>query len=283
MAARRVVDVTPEIGLRAWSGPTHNMSSAHRHHDLEFNYVIRGAMTYLIGGEVATIPEGRLGVMWAALPHQTIQVDDRTRVFWICVPLTRALLWGLPEPFTRELLSRGLIVDSEHRPSDLPMLDQWDQDLRRDSEMRRSLVLREVEARLHRLALDAALRLAADRRPARRRRAAHAGVASAVQRMAEFIAHRFHEPISVQAVADVAALHPNYAMTLFRSQTGMTINDYITRQRVAHAQRLLATTEAPILDVGYDSGFGSPSRFFQAFKEHAGCSPRQFRLKLTRG
>lgn len=101
--------------------------------------------------------------------------------------------------------------------------------------------------------------------------------------MAGYIASHYQEPITVQDVADEVMLHPNYAMTVFRKQVGVTINAYITRQRLAHAQRMLVTTDASILDVGLDSGFGSPSRFFQAFKKEVGCSPRAFRLQLGMG
>ncbi|MEO6907096.1 MAG: helix-turn-helix domain-containing protein, partial [Abditibacteriaceae bacterium] len=61
----------------------------------------------------------------------------------------------------------------------------------------------------------------------------------------------------------------------------VTLNMYLTRQRVAHAQRLLAMTALPILDVAAESGFNSISRFYEAFKTESGCTPRAFRKRLA--
>lgn len=73
-------------------------------------------------------------------------------------------------------------------------------------------------------------------------------------------------------------LHPNYAMTLFRRHYGMTLSTYLTRLRVCQAQRLLVSTELEISRVAFETGFGSISRFYEAFKEISGQTPRQYRL-----
>jgi AraC-like DNA-binding protein len=100
-------------------------------------------------------------------------------------------------------------------------------------------------------------------------------------KMAELISQKFHQALSVDEIAQHVNLHPGYAMTLFRQQTGVTLNTYLTRQRVAHAQRLLAMTALPILEVAAESGFHSVSRFYDAFKTESGCTPREFRKRLV--
>ena len=84
-------------------------------------------------------------------------------------------------------------------------------------------------------------------------------------------------PLNVQEIAGSVGLHPNYAMTLFHHKTGLTIMDYVTRQRVSHAQLLLATTDAKIVDVAFHAGFGSVSRFYSAFKSSCGMKPSEYR------
>lgn len=286
--ARRSLIHDRQIGLHAWSAPSKGpMAVAHAHHDLEFNFVLHGSMTYLVSGSIITVPSHRLAVLWGAMPHQTVAIAADTRLIWVCVPLAQVLSWRLPESFMSRLLTTGAVLDVEDRPTDRALLEQWITDLQPRDEARAALVLREIESRLHRLALDLAP-VHSRPRSSRRRRDTHAtgpaptGAFLTVHRMAQFIAEHFAEPISAGDIAAAAGLHPNYAMTLFRRQTGLTINQFLTRQRIAHAQRLLATTSLPILDVGYDSGFGSASRFFQAFKQIAGLSPRQFRARVTR-
>jgi len=53
--------------------------------------------------------------------------------------------------------------------------------------------------------------------------------------------------------------------------------DCLTQHRVSHAQRLLATTDDLIIDVALNAGFGSLSRFHDAFKRWCGCPPKQYR------
>ena len=45
---------------------------------------------------------------------------------------------------------------------------------------------------------------------------------------------------------------------------------------VAHARRLLATTDAKVLDIAMQAGFGSASQFYNVFHQVAGQTPRQY-------
>jgi len=98
--------------------------------------------------------------------------------------------------------------------------------------------------------------------------------------MASFIAKNYLRPLDVKTIAGEAGLHPNYAMTIFRKAFGSTLVQHITQHRLHHAQRLLATSEIPAVDVASLSGFGSVSRFYMSFREAYGCTPREFRRAL---
>jgi len=78
----------------------------------------------------------------------------------------------------------------------------------------------------------------------------------------------------------MVGLNPNYAAGLFLRHFGMTPTDYLTALRVAHAQRLLLSSELGVLEVALESGFGSPSRFYAAFTRLVGESPGAFRRRL---
>jgi AraC-like DNA-binding protein len=98
-----------------------------------------------------------------------------------------------------------------------------------------------------------------------------------VEQMACLIAQRYAERITIETIGRAVGLHPNYAMSLFRKAFGTTLIDYLTQHRVSHAQRLLATTDQKIVDVALNSGFGSISRFNDAFRRACDCSPRDYR------
>ena len=88
------------------------------------------------------------------------------------------------------------------------------------------------------------------------------------------------QPISVAEIAEALGFHPNYLMRLFRRVSGMTLLEYIAQQRVALAQRLLATISLKVIDVAMESGFGSVCRFHTVFARLCGTTPRQYRACL---
>jgi AraC-like DNA-binding protein len=89
--------------------------------------------------------------------------------------------------------------------------------------------------------------------------------------------------VTAEQISKAAGLHPNYAMALFKKALGLTLIDCVTQHRVSHAQRLLATTDEKIIEVGLNSGFASMSRFHEAFKRACGCSPKEYRNKHRTG
>ena len=275
------------FGLAGWVGQTQGMAAAHRHLDLEINYVLAGTMIYLIGGRLIELPHECLCLLWGGVPHQMLRRPQTVEAIWITIPLTIVLRWGLPDSLVRPLLTTGFVQDATPRPGDRALLHQWITDLpgrvgpraaRAAPHPAQQIALLEIEARLRRLALGlATAHPALDTPPSP---AAHAerGLA-AVEAMAQFIAAHFQDDIRIGAIAGAAFLHPNYAMTLFRQHTGMRLSQYLVLQRVAHAQRLLATTGDPIATVAAASGFGSLSRFYEAFTQQTGTTPRRFRLQ----
>jgi AraC-like DNA-binding protein len=271
----------PPVGLRAWMGSTHGMAHAHRHLDLEINFVLSGVMTYLIGGEVVRLPPRRLCVLWGAVPHQSLRDGDNpATLIWQTTPLEQVWSWKLPESLMRRLWQLGVVVDAQTTRGDLHLMRRWMSDLQSGDEEAIAIILLELEARLRRLARN----LAPDEgheysAPGLHHEYSQSG---AVEALARFVAGHYQEEIGVSEMARAVHLHPNYAMTLFRRHAGMTLHGYLTLQRVAHAQRALATTDQAISRIAVESGFGSVSRFYEAFRQHAGCSPRQFRVKLAR-
>ena len=189
------------------------------------------------------------------------------------MPLARFLRWHLPEALTTRVLSGAPLIAADHS-----LFGRWEADLRAASSERRIVALLEIEARLRRLALA----LPADdphagSHPAIRWAGDGAGRA---ELLARFIAGHYIEPLTIRTIASAASLQPNYAMTLFKRTFGLSIGEYLTRYWVAAAQRLLATTDARIVDVALAVGFGSLSRFYVAFGQACGRSPRAYRAHV---
>jgi AraC-like DNA-binding protein len=252
----------------------------HRHNEIELQIIECGSLTYLFAGGRIDRDAGQLAVFWGAMPHQLVRVEKGTIAHWLTIPLAWYLEWQLPEAFNRAVLDGNVMLepDAGRSDSDLESFKRWHADLASKLPERRKLVLLETEARLRRLALSRPA--GARREAARATKSARVSGSAKVDQMAAFIAERYTEPLRVSEIAQHAGLHPDYATTLFRKALGMGLVDYVNQHRISHAQRLLATTDLKILQIAFDSGFGSASRFYAAFMAECGQSPKQYRASM---
>lgn len=253
------------------------MARSDRHNEIELNLLETGALKYLLGGQKMTIPAGRLVVFWAGIPHQIIGFERAAEYFVMTIPLVWFLQWRLPEPFAQLVLHGHIVMepDETRLAADRTHFQSWLEDVGDPSEERHRISLLEIEARLRRLALTVPAGTAEPKRK-------HAvvlgeGSLSRAEHMASFIAQHYTEPLTIQTISRQAGLHPNYAMNVFHRAFGTTLLEYVTQHRLSHAQRLLVTTEDLILNVALSSGFGSLSRFNEAFRQAFGCTPRDYR------
>lgn len=269
-----------QFGLASSRGRPTLFESFHRHNEIELHLVEAGRQAYLFSRARLDMVPGSLAVFWGAMPHKLIEVERGTRNLWVTVPLPWFLQWDLSAGFTRSLMKGEVFRSSgaARGARDADLLLQWHEDLQAGGAERRKTVVLEVEARLRRLAMEKQ----ATRSERHRRSAGASGAEGRVEMLAAFIAERYREPLSVAQIATAAGLNPEYATTLFRKTTGMTLVDYVTEHRISHAQRLLTTTERKVLDVALDAGFGSLSRFYEAFTKACGQTPRAFRHGLFR-
>jgi len=82
-----------------------------RHDEIEINFVDRGSLTYLIGGQRVTVHARRVSAFWAAVPHQVVAFDNVNYYYVVTVPFGWVLQWGLPEQLMLALTQGHLIAD----------------------------------------------------------------------------------------------------------------------------------------------------------------------------
>ncbi len=265
-------------GLWAFRGHPTPMTENHSHSDIEINYLEEGEMTYLIHGQKMTIPARKLIIFWAAIPHQLIDSTVKN-MHWITIPLTWFLQWKLPENFTRNLLNGTLIIEPSVLPLDFTQVSEWSEmlDPKTNNDEKRKIALLEIEARLRRMALEFHNHKSDHRKPTH-----SADNPTKVEQMAEYIAQNYSQSIQIKDIASKAGLNMNYASTLFRQSLGISIMEAVVHHRLWHSQRLLATTDNKMIDIAFASGFGSLSRFYEAFTRQFKTSPRKYRSSIGR-
>lgn len=249
------------------------------HNEVELNLLSSGSLTYLLGGRKVRVEAGRIGVFWAAIPHQILECGTREEYFVVTIPFAWFLQFKLPDSFLQPLLRGGLLREpsAARERADRDLFTQWEVDLKAGRKDAAEIVMLELQARLMRLAK--ALPAEEVVRRGGKRAALQGGRLNKVEKMACLIAQRYTEPLNVEQIGAAAGLHPNYAMSLFKRTFGTTLIDYLTHHRISHAQRLLATTDKKIVEVAFSSGFNSISRFNEAFRRACACSPRDYRQR----
>jgi AraC-like DNA-binding protein len=254
------------------------MPRGDRHNEIELNLMEAGRLVYLMGGRRVIVPAGRLTVFWAGVSHQIVEFECPTPYFVMTIPLAWFLEWSLRDEFKQSILRGEIIIepDEDRIALDKSRFEQWSEDVLEGSVERRQASLLEVEARLRRLAQSVAVGVP---RHSRRKSAAVLDQrhSSRAERMACFIAQNYTQPLTAQTIGQHVGLHPNYAMGLFQSTFGTTLMRYVVQHRLSHAQRLLVTTGESIANIAFSSGFGSLSRFNEAFRQSFGCTPREYR------
>ena len=87
------------------------------------------------------------------------------------------------------------------------------------------------------------------------------------------IGRYYYRHITLQELADLVHLHPNYLCRLFKEYCGQTIFEYITSIRVSFASQFIRKYDKPLQKIAEECGFNSMSYFNKKFKQHFGLTP----------
>lgn len=89
----------------------------------------------------------------------------------------------------------------------------------------------------------------------------------------------FDEPICRDSVACHFCISPSYLSHLFMRYGEVGFNEYINRERFAHAQHLLVEKGLRVKQAALESGFVDADYFCRLFKRLAGMTPTQYRKR----
>lgn len=254
------------------------MPDSHTHSQIEVNFPLQGHMTYLYNGRQIRLEAGELALFWGTAPHRVFEKADQTRFICLYVPVSIFIGIKLSDTLREAVLHGGFIRAQHVFPEEAERMIRWRNDLLTNDPRLYTLVQDEVSARLRRLDIDGFDDLTAQNaqvlptaEPADIRRR------NQIENMVRFICENASSALRVEQVSAQVGLHPNYAMTLFRRAMGMSINQYITRHRLTMAQALLLSSDVDVTSIAFEVGFGSVSRFYEAFLAQVGKTPRQYR------
>lgn len=98
-----------------------------------------------------------------------------------------------------------------------------------------------------------------------------------VSAMIDYINSHYMEDISIQTLADLCSINPNYAGQLFKQKMNQTFSSYLSNFRIQKAEKLLVDTDMPIALVAASVGYQDYFYFAKVFKKLTGSTPSSYR------
>lgn len=93
----------------------------------------------------------------------------------------------------------------------------------------------------------------------------------------DYIEENLSRNISLNQLAGVICLHPNYFSKKFHKYMGVSPMEYLMQKRIKKAKTLLTRSNKQICDIAAEVGYIDQFQFSNIFKKHTNISPTEYR------
>jgi AraC-like DNA-binding protein len=248
------------------------MYKSDRHNEIEINYVVNGSFTYLIRDIKVRMEANTIAVFWALFPHQIVDFEGECSYYTLTIPFKRFMQFEWPSFFKQSLFSgQVFLYEDVFKDFEKNNFERWYADLQKKNHESEKVALLEIYAKIYRIAHTVSTN------PELAYTGSCHGELSLAEKIAVYIASNYQNDIDVNNIAGEVGLNPDYANRVFKKYFGQPLKDFLTEQRIIHAQRMLLTTDKKIIEIAFDSGFNSLSRFNASFLKLTKTTPREYR------
>ena len=94
-----------------------------------------------------------------------------------------------------------------------------------------------------------------------------------------YVQKHLSEPVDIAALSKAMFISRTHLAVKFKKETGMTLTEFVLKEKIEEGKRLLRYTDKPISAISAYLGFSSQSHFANVFKKYANSSPNEYRLK----
>ena len=103
----------------------------------------------------------------------------------------------------------------------------------------------------------------------------------AIAQVVNYMKAHFEEDINMRKMAEMACVNSVYFGALFKKTTGRNFKSFLTGLRMDEAKRLVITTDLRTYEIAEKVGYQNTRQFTEKFREYYGCSPAEYKRKLT--
>lgn len=98
-----------------------------------------------------------------------------------------------------------------------------------------------------------------------------------IQTMLSYIHQNYGEKVTLEDIADSAAISKRECTRCFQKSIQKTPVEYLMEYRIEKAEKLLSCTEEPVVNIALQTGFSSNAYFGKIFKQQKGVTPGVYR------
>ncbi len=102
---------------------------------------------------------------------------------------------------------------------------------------------------------------------------------SCVHQIIKYIDNNYQQNIAIGDISETLHYNKDYVSRLFKKYMNMTIIDYVYMVRLNHISKDLLETDLTLNEIFEKHGCTNYKVSLRKFKEHWGCTPREFRQK----
>jgi AraC-like DNA-binding protein len=247
----------------------------HYHPEYELTYIVKSKGKRFIGKTVTDFDAGDMILLGPNVPHFWQNTEGVTEATAIVIHFKEDFVgpafWDIPEMKRTSILlkkslsgihiqgeARDIIATKMEAMHSLDAFQKW-------------LYLMEI---LNIIALSSDIDLI-DKQGSNLKLSL--GEAERIHKIYAFIIDNYTQDIDLNKAAQLIHMTPTAFCRYFKKMTRKTLIAVVTEFRVRHACQLLTTTEKPISDIAFESGFGNLSFFNKQFKLQMGFSPLRYR------
>ena len=95
--------------------------------------------------------------------------------------------------------------------------------------------------------------------------------------VSSYVRKNISERISTEELARSMFISRTHLSARFKNEVGITLTDFILREKIEEAKRLLRYTDKSLVAIGEYLGFSSQSHFSKTFKKYARMAPSEYK------
>jgi len=99
-------------------------------------------------------------------------------------------------------------------------------------------------------------------------------------KVTSYVHRNLSSPIDVEGLARELFISRTHLSAKFKAESGMTLSEFILREKIEEAKRLLRYSDKSLTLISDYLGFSSQSHFTRAFKKQTGKTPREYRAAV---